>query len=116
MLAVIKARDYYDALEIANNTEYGLTGSVYTRSREKIELAKEIFHVGNLCINRRCTGLLVGANPLRRLQYVGHRFQGRRQGLPATLPPGQVDCGEDVKPAGRKARREGGRPDAGEEG
>ena len=64
VLAVIKARDYYHALEIANSTVYGLTGSVYTRDREKINLAKEIFHVGNLCINRRCTGILVDANPL----------------------------------------------------
>ena len=64
VLAVIKAHDYYEALQIANGTVYGLTGSVYTRSREKINLAREIFHVGNLCINRRCTGILVDANPL----------------------------------------------------
>ncbi|MFZ1947388.1 MAG: L-glutamate gamma-semialdehyde dehydrogenase [bacterium] len=63
VLAVIRARDYYHALEIANNTEYGLTGAVYTRSPEKIALAKEIFHVGNLYFNRRCTGYLVGAHP-----------------------------------------------------
>jgi len=63
VLAVIRARDYYHALEIANNTQYGLAGSVYTRSREKIALAKAIFHVGNLYFNRRCTGYLVGAHP-----------------------------------------------------
>lgn len=64
VLALIKARDYYHALEIANNTQYGLTGAVYTRNRKKIALAKEVFHVGNLFINRRCTGVLVGAHPL----------------------------------------------------
>jgi len=63
VLAVIKARDYDDALAIANNTEYGLTGSVYATSPEKIERAKREFHVGNLYINRKCTGAVVGANP-----------------------------------------------------
>jgi 1-pyrroline-5-carboxylate dehydrogenase len=63
VLAVIKARDYYHALEIANNTEYGLTGAVYTRDRRKIDLAKELFHVGNLYFNRKCTGALVAVHP-----------------------------------------------------
>jgi 1-pyrroline-5-carboxylate dehydrogenase len=63
VLAVIKARNYDDALAIANNTEYGLTGAVYTRSPEKIERAKREFHVGNLYINRKCTGAMVGAHP-----------------------------------------------------
>jgi 1-pyrroline-5-carboxylate dehydrogenase len=63
VLAVIKAKDYSDALAIANNTEFGLTGAVYTDSEEKIERAKRDFHVGNLYINRKCTGAVVGANP-----------------------------------------------------
>ncbi|MEO8369028.1 MAG: L-glutamate gamma-semialdehyde dehydrogenase [Candidatus Solibacter sp.] len=63
VLSVIKAKDYDDALAIANNTEYGLTGSVYTSTEEKIERAKREFHVGNLYINRKCTGAVVGANP-----------------------------------------------------
>lgn len=63
VLAVIKARDYYHALEIANNTQYGLTGSVYTRNRKKIELAKQVFHVGNLYFNRKCSLALVGVHP-----------------------------------------------------
>jgi 1-pyrroline-5-carboxylate dehydrogenase len=63
VLAVIKAKDYDDALKIANNTEFGLTGAVYTKSEEKIERAKREFHVGNLYINRKCTGAVVGANP-----------------------------------------------------
>jgi 1-pyrroline-5-carboxylate dehydrogenase len=63
VLAVIKAKDYDDALAIANNTEFGLTGAVYTTSEDKIERAKREFHVGNLYINRKCTGAVVGANP-----------------------------------------------------
>jgi 1-pyrroline-5-carboxylate dehydrogenase len=63
VLAVIKAKDYDDALAIANNTDYGLTGAVYTTSQEKIDRAMREFHVGNLYINRKCTGAVVGANP-----------------------------------------------------
>ncbi|MDH5683926.1 MAG: aldehyde dehydrogenase family protein, partial [candidate division WOR-3 bacterium] len=63
VLAVIKAKDYDDALVIANNTEYGLTGAVYSKNREKIDKAKKLFHVGNLYFNRKCTGALVDVHP-----------------------------------------------------
>jgi 1-pyrroline-5-carboxylate dehydrogenase len=63
VLAVIKARNYDHALEIANDTEFGLTGAVYSKSRDKIERAIREFHVGNLYINRKCTGAIVGAHP-----------------------------------------------------
>jgi 1-pyrroline-5-carboxylate dehydrogenase len=63
VLAVIKSKDFDDALDIANNTEYGLTGAVYTNNRSKIEKARRQFHVGNLYFNRKCTGALVGVNP-----------------------------------------------------
>ncbi|HEY8500618.1 MAG TPA: L-glutamate gamma-semialdehyde dehydrogenase [Clostridia bacterium] len=63
VLALIKAKDFDDALKIANNTEYGLTGAVYTKNRTKIEKAKREFHVGNLYFNRKCTGALVGVQP-----------------------------------------------------
>lgn len=63
VLAIIKARDYDHALEIANDTIYGLTGSIYTKNREKIEKGKDVFHAGNLYINRKCTGALVGGHP-----------------------------------------------------
>jgi 1-pyrroline-5-carboxylate dehydrogenase len=63
VLAVIKARGFDHALEIANDTEFGLTGAVYTSSRDKIERAVREFHVGNLYINRKCTGAMVGAHP-----------------------------------------------------
>jgi 1-pyrroline-5-carboxylate dehydrogenase len=63
LLAVIKSKNYDHALEIANDTEFGLTGAVYTKSRDKIERAKREFHVGNLYINRKCTGATVAAHP-----------------------------------------------------
>jgi 1-pyrroline-5-carboxylate dehydrogenase len=63
VLAVIKARDYDHALEIANDTEFGLTGSVYSRDEKKLERAIKEFHVGNLYLNRKCTGAMVGAHP-----------------------------------------------------
>jgi 1-pyrroline-5-carboxylate dehydrogenase len=63
ILAVLKAKDFDDALRIANDSEFGLTGAVYTKNREKIERAKREFFVGNLYINRKCTGALVGGHP-----------------------------------------------------
>jgi 1-pyrroline-5-carboxylate dehydrogenase len=63
VLAVTKADSFEEALEMANNTEYGLTGALFSRNREKIRRAKDIFHVGNLYINRKCTGALVGVHP-----------------------------------------------------
>jgi len=63
VLAVIKSRDFDDALRIANGTIYGLTGSVYSRNRKKLERARLEFHVGNLYLNRKCTGALVGGHP-----------------------------------------------------
>ena len=63
VLAVIKAADYDGALQIANNTEYGLTGAVYSRNEEKLQRARQEFHVGNLYLNRKCTGALVGVHP-----------------------------------------------------
>jgi len=63
VLAVIKAKNYDQALEIANNTEFGLTGAVYSKNPEKIKKAEETFHVGNLYLNRKCTGAMVGAHP-----------------------------------------------------
>ncbi len=63
VLAFIKAKNYSDALAIANGTEYGLTGAVFTRNREKIYRAKREFHCGNMYINRKCTGALVDVQP-----------------------------------------------------
>ncbi len=63
VLAIIKANNFDHALEIANNTEYGLTGGVWTKDRKKIEKAKKVFHVGNFYVNRKITGALVGVHP-----------------------------------------------------
>jgi 1-pyrroline-5-carboxylate dehydrogenase len=63
VLAIIKSHSFDDALAIANNTEYGLTGAIYTSSREKLDRAREEFNVGNLYFNRKCTGAMVGAHP-----------------------------------------------------
>jgi 1-pyrroline-5-carboxylate dehydrogenase len=63
VLAVIRARDFDHALEIANNTVYGLTGGVYSSGREKLDHARRSFHAGNLYFNRKCTGAMVGAHP-----------------------------------------------------
>jgi len=63
VLACIKAKHFDDALRIANSTEYGLTGSVYSTNREHLNKAGDLFHVGNLYYNRKCTGALVGVHP-----------------------------------------------------
>ncbi|MCZ6776971.1 MAG: L-glutamate gamma-semialdehyde dehydrogenase [Ignavibacteria bacterium] len=63
VLAVIKARDFDDALQIANNTEFGLTGAVYTKNKKRLRKAEQEFFVGNLYLNRKCTGALVGVHP-----------------------------------------------------
>ena len=63
VVAITRAEDFADALRIANDTEYGLTGAVYSRNRAKLEQARRDFHVGNLYLNRKCTGALVGVQP-----------------------------------------------------
>jgi 1-pyrroline-5-carboxylate dehydrogenase len=63
VLAVTPAEDFDDALRLANDSEYGLTGAVYSANAEKIERARHEFHVGNLYLNRKCTGAMVGAHP-----------------------------------------------------
>jgi 1-pyrroline-5-carboxylate dehydrogenase len=63
VLAVIKAKDFDHALEIANNTEFGLTGAVYSKNKKRLKRADDDFFVGNLYLNRKCTGALVGVHP-----------------------------------------------------
>jgi len=63
VLAVIKSKNFDDGLQIANNTKYGLTGGLYSKNREKLDRARDEFFVGNLYLNRKITGAMVGAHP-----------------------------------------------------
>lgn len=63
VLAVIKVKDWAEGLAVANNTEYGLTGSVFTNDEQHKQEARRRFHVGNFYINRKCTGAMVGGHP-----------------------------------------------------
>jgi 1-pyrroline-5-carboxylate dehydrogenase len=63
VLAVIPVKSFEDGLQVANDTEYGLTGAVYTKSKKNLDKAREEFFVGNLYLNRKCTGALVGVHP-----------------------------------------------------
>lgn len=63
VLAVTKVKSFDEGLDVANNTEYGLTGAVISNNRMHLEKAREDFHVGNLYFNRKCTGAIVGYQP-----------------------------------------------------
>jgi len=63
VLAVIRGRNFNELLDIANGTEYGLTGAIYSRDRLRLERARHEFHVGNLYLNRKCTGAMVDVQP-----------------------------------------------------
>jgi RHH-type proline utilization regulon transcriptional repressor/proline dehydrogenase/delta 1-pyrroline-5-carboxylate dehydrogenase len=71
ILAVMKAASFQEALALANSTAYALTGGVYSRSPDNLELARQRFDVGNLYLNRPITGALVGRQP-----FGGHRLSG----------------------------------------
>lgn len=63
VLAVTKVKTFLEGLDVVNNTEFGLTGAIISNNRKHIEMAREDFHVGNLYINRKCTGAIVGYQP-----------------------------------------------------
>jgi len=63
VLALIKVDSYEEGLAVANNTEFGLTGAIYTADKDRLAHAAQEFHVGNLYLNRKCTGAMVGAHP-----------------------------------------------------
>ena len=63
VLAVTKAGGFDEALRMANDSEYGLTGAVYSQDQARLDRASREFHVGNLYLNRKCTGAMVGAHP-----------------------------------------------------
>jgi 1-pyrroline-5-carboxylate dehydrogenase len=63
VLAVLKVRGFDEGIAVANKSEYGLTGALYTRERERLLRGKRELFVGNLYLNRKCTGALVGVHP-----------------------------------------------------
>jgi len=63
VLALVKVANFEEGMKVVNNTEYGLTGSIYSSDRKKLDIARREFHVGNLYFNRKCTGAMVGAHP-----------------------------------------------------
>ncbi len=63
VVSFIRAKDFEEGLKIVNGTDYGLTGALFSKDKERIETATRDFHVGNLYINRKCTGAMVGAHP-----------------------------------------------------
>ena len=76
VLALMKAKDFDEALDIANDSEYGLTGSVYARDRAVLEKAREEFEVGNLYLNRKSTGAMMGVHPFGGMKLSGTNTKG----------------------------------------
>jgi len=71
VLVVLSSKNFEEALALANGTEYALTGSVYSSSEERLERATREFQVGNLYLNRKCTGAMVGAHPFGGFKMSG---------------------------------------------
>jgi RHH-type proline utilization regulon transcriptional repressor/proline dehydrogenase/delta 1-pyrroline-5-carboxylate dehydrogenase len=88
VLSVIRARDLEHALQIANGVKYALTGGCYSRSPSHLELIKRNFRVGNLYINRKCTGALVDRQPFGgfKLSGIGSKAGGPDYLLQFLLP------------------------------
>jgi 1-pyrroline-5-carboxylate dehydrogenase len=76
VLAVTKARDFEHAMELANDSQYGLTGAIFSNLPEHIERARRQFFVGNLYVNRKCTGAMVGAHPFGGFNMSGTDSKG----------------------------------------
>ncbi|MTI82462.1 MAG: L-glutamate gamma-semialdehyde dehydrogenase [Firmicutes bacterium] len=88
VLSVIKVSDFDEALRAANNTQFALTGGVFSRSPENIERAKQEFRVGNLYINRGCTAAIVERHPFGgfKMSGVGSKAGGPDYLLQFTVP------------------------------
>jgi len=71
VLAIVKVESFDEALDVANESEYGLTGSVYARDRAVLERARDEFDVGNLYLNRKCTGAMMGVHPFAGVKLSG---------------------------------------------
>ena len=78
VLSVLQARDFTEALELANHTRFALTGGVYSRSPSNLSRAKNEFRVGNLYLNRKITGAMVGRQPFggRKMSGIGNKTGG----------------------------------------
>jgi 1-pyrroline-5-carboxylate dehydrogenase len=76
VLAVTKARNFDQAMELANDSQYGLTGAIFSNVPEHIERARQQFFVGNLYVNRKCTGAMVGAHPFGGFNMSGTDSKG----------------------------------------
>ena len=85
VLSVMRARDFDHALELANSTVYGLTGGVISQDRSRLERARREFHVGNLYLNRKITGALVGVQPFGGFNLSGSNAKAGGAGLSAAL-------------------------------
>jgi RHH-type proline utilization regulon transcriptional repressor/proline dehydrogenase/delta 1-pyrroline-5-carboxylate dehydrogenase len=82
ILTVFTARDFSHALEVANTGDFALTGAVYSRSPRHLQLARETFRVGNLYLNRPCTGAQVHRQPFGGFKMSG---AGTKAGGPGYL-------------------------------
>jgi len=76
VLAVTKAKNFEHALQLANDSEYGLTGAVFSNTTEHLRQARERFFVGNLYLNRKCTGAMVGVHPFGGFNMSGTDSKG----------------------------------------
>ena len=103
VLAVIKAQDYDDALKIANDTQFGLTGAVYSEDEEKLQRARKEFHVGNLYLNRKCTGALVGVHPFGGFNMSGTDSKAGGRDYLLLFLQAKVSAEKMGATAGRKA-------------
>jgi 1-pyrroline-5-carboxylate dehydrogenase len=116
VLAIIPVKDFEEAMKVANNTEYGLTGAVYGKNRSKLERASKEFFVGNLYINRKCTGALVGVHPFGGFNmsgtdskaggkdYLHHFLQARVIAEKINMPPAKKRRGPKKKTGAKKVR------------
>ena len=93
VLSIIKAKDFADAIQIANSTQYALTGGVFSRSPDNIAKAKKEFRAGNLYINRGCTGAIVNRHPFGgfKMSGVGSKAGGPDYLLQFLLPRNVVE-------------------------
>jgi RHH-type proline utilization regulon transcriptional repressor/proline dehydrogenase/delta 1-pyrroline-5-carboxylate dehydrogenase len=93
VLSVIKVKDFDEALRVANSTPYALTGGLFSRSPANIARASREFRVGNLYINRGCTGAIVGRHPFGgfKMSGVGSKTGGPDYLLQFMVPRNVVE-------------------------